>query len=190
MLGPLGQGTRHVHSKLWYTILGPGGWGYSATHLDLEPSAIWVTTNGLKRWVVSFWSPELRSFWLASTTDQELWLGPNSEVWKLCAGSEIWVNNGYRGDYCACSSSWSQPELLIYDADHNNHISGKENWIARSEWNRSMRNRGESDFVATIGDKIVETLLLNRVISKNKRIRTPPLSPPVKVGCLLFSIGI
>lgn len=28
---------------------------------------------------------------------------------------------------------WSQPELLIYDADHNNHISGKENWIA-CEW--------------------------------------------------------
>ena len=33
---------------------------------------------------------------------------------------------------------------------------------------------------ATIGDKVVETL--NRVISENKRIRTPPLSPPLKVG--------
>ena len=45
-----------------------------------------------------------------------------------------------------------------------------------------MRSRGESDFVATIGDKIVETLFLNRVISENKRIRTPPLSPSFKVG--------
>ena len=33
-----------------------------------------------------------------------------------------------------------------------------------------------------IGDKIVETLFLNKVISQNKRIRTPPLSPPFKVG--------
>ena len=36
--------------------------------------------------------------------------------------------------------------------------------------------------VATIGDKIVETLYLKRVTSENKRIRTPPLSPPFKVG--------
>ena len=36
--------------------------------------------------------------------------------------------------------------------------------------------------IATISDKIVETLYLNRVISENKRIRTPPLSPPFKVG--------
>ena len=35
---------------------------------------------------------------------------------------------------------------------------------------------------STIGDKIVETLYLNRVFSENKRIRTPPLSPPFKVG--------
>ena len=34
----------------------------------------------------------------------------------------------------------------------------------------------------TIGDKIVETLYLTRVTSENKRIRTPPLSPPFKVG--------
>ena len=34
----------------------------------------------------------------------------------------------------------------------------------------------------TIRDKTVETLFLNRIISKNKRIRTPPLSPPFKVG--------
>ena len=34
----------------------------------------------------------------------------------------------------------------------------------------------------TIGDKIVETLYLNRVVSENKGIRTPPLSPPLKVG--------
>ena len=33
-----------------------------------------------------------------------------------------------------------------------------------------------------IGDKIVETLYLTRVTSENKRIRTPPLSPPFKVG--------
>ena len=36
--------------------------------------------------------------------------------------------------------------------------------------------------IPTIGDKIVETLFFNRVISENKRIRTPPLSPPFKVG--------
>ena len=34
----------------------------------------------------------------------------------------------------------------------------------------------------TIGDKIVETLFLSRVISENKRIRTPSLSPPFNVG--------
>ena len=36
--------------------------------------------------------------------------------------------------------------------------------------------------IPTIGDKIVEILYLNRVISENKRIRTPPVSPPFKVG--------
>ena len=51
----------------------PGGWGYSATHPGLEPSAILVTTNGLKRWVVSFWSPELRSFWLAQQIESSGW---------------------------------------------------------------------------------------------------------------------
>ena len=35
---------------------------------------------------------------------------------------------------------------------------------------------------ATIGGKSVETLYLNGVTSDNKRIRTPPLSPPFKVG--------
>ena len=34
---------------------------------------------------------------------------------------------------------------------------------------------------STIGDKIVETLYLNRVTSENKRIPTPSLSPPFKV---------
>ena len=34
----------------------------------------------------------------------------------------------------------------------------------------------------TIRDKAVESLFLNRIISENKRIRTPPLSPPFKVG--------
>ena len=36
--------------------------------------------------------------------------------------------------------------------------------------------------VPSIGDKIVETLYLNRITSENKRIRTPPLSPPFRVG--------
>ena len=44
-------------------------------------------------------------------------------------------------------------------------------------------------FLATIGDKSVETLHLNRATSENKRIRTPPLSLHSKLGCLLFSIG-
>ena len=35
---------------------------------------------------------------------------------------------------------------------------------------------------STIGDKIVETLYSNGVTSENKRIHTPPLSPPFKVG--------
>ena len=35
--------------------------------------------------------------------------------------------------------------------------------------------------IPTISDKIVQTLFFNRVISENKRIRTPPLSPPFKV---------
>jgi len=34
----------------------------------------------------------------------------------------------------------------------------------------------------TIADKIVETLYSNRVTSENKRIHTPPLPPPFKVG--------
>ena len=36
--------------------------------------------------------------------------------------------------------------------------------------------------MATIGDKIVEIFFFNRVILENKRICTPPLSPPFKVG--------
>ena len=39
----------------------------------------------------------------------------------------------------------------------------------------------------TIGYKLVETLYLNRVTSANKRIRTPPLSPPFKVGVFVVS---
>ena len=46
----------------------------------------------------------------------------------------------------------------------------------------SAKSENFSRGQATIGDKIVETLFLNRVISENKRIRTPPLSPPFKVG--------
>ena len=34
----------------------------------------------------------------------------------------------------------------------------------------------------TIAEKIVETLYSNRVTPENKRIYTPPLSPPFKVG--------
>ena len=40
----------------------------------------------------------------------------------------------------------------------------------------------KTDATTKIGDKIVETLFLNRVISENKRIHTPLLSPPFKVG--------
>ena len=39
----------------------------------------------------------------------------------------------------------------------------------------------------TIGDNIVETLYSNRVTLENKRIRTPPLSPPFKVGVFVVS---
>ena len=38
-----------------------------------------------------------------------------------------------------------------------------------------------------MGDIIVETLYSNRVTSANKRIRTPPLSPPFKVGVFVVS---
>ena len=43
--------------------------------------------------------------------------------------------------------------------------------------------------IQTIGNKIVDTFYSNRVTSENKRIRTPPLSPSFKFGCLLFSIA-
>ena len=53
-------------------------------------------------------------------------------------------------------------------------------WIQKI---KSVRYSNYKKFAnATIGDKIVETLYLNRVFSENKRIRTPPLSPPFKVG--------
>ena len=49
------------------------------------------------------------------------------------------------------------------------------------QWHRNLvLCRGEMG--TTIGDKIVETLYLNRVTSESKRIRTPPLSPLFKVG--------
>ena len=35
---------------------------------------------------------------------------------------------------------------------------------------------------ANVGEKIVKTLFSNRVTSENKRIHTPPLSVPFKVG--------
>ena len=37
--------------------------------------------------------------------------------------------------------------------------------------------------------QIVETLYSNRVTSENKRIHTPPLSPPFKVGRFVISKG-
>ena len=40
--------------------------------------------------------------------------------------------------------------------------------------------------IQTIGDKVVETLYSSRVTLENKRIHTPPLSPPFKVG--VFSV--
>ena len=43
-------------------------------------------------------------------------------------------------------------------------------------------SRSLTEAESTIGDKIVETLYLSRVTSENKRIRTPPLSPPFKAG--------
>ena len=36
--------------------------------------------------------------------------------------------------------------------------------------------------IANVGEKIVKTLFSNRVTSENKRIHTPPLSAPFKVG--------
>ena len=59
--------------------------------------------------------------------------------------------------------------------------------LSRSRFSRLLADfrieRENNVYVqATIGDKIVETLYLNRVTSENKRIRTPPLSPPFKVG--------
>ena len=44
--------------------------------------------------------------------------------------------------------------------------------------------------LATIADKIAETLYSNRVTSEDKRISTPlPCPLHLKLGCLLFSIG-
>ena len=69
--------------------------------------------------------------------------------------------------------------------------------LVRSGVSRNMRRKSPSlitsikkctgpatyaEAIATIGDKIVETLYLNRAPSENKRIRTPPLSPLFKVG--------
>ena len=51
----------------------------------------------------------------------------------------------------------------------------------------ALPTKGGTKYELPIGDKIVETLFLNRVTSENKRIRTPPLSPPFKVGvCVVF----
>ena len=43
---------------------------------------------------------------------------------------------------------------------------------------------------STIGDKIVETLYSNRVTSENKRIHTPALSPPFKVGVFVVFLWV
>ena len=42
---------------------------------------------------------------------------------------------------------------------------------------------------STIGDRIVETLYSNRVISEDKRMHNPPPPLHTKLGCLLFSAG-
>ena len=52
-------------------------------------------------------------------------------------------------------------------------------FVGRDEIRASLKT---PEWEATIGDKIVETLYINRATSENKRIRTPPLSPPFKVG--------
>ena len=49
-----------------------------------------------------------------------------------------------------------------------------------TRWSRNLLTASLS-FNATIADKIVETYS-NRVTSENRRIHTPPLSPPFKVG--------
>ena len=48
--------------------------------------------------------------------------------------------------------------------------------------NLRARRQKMMENVPTIGDKIVETFFSNRMTSENKRICTPPLSPPFKVG--------
>lgn len=144
MLGPLGQGTTHVHSKLWYTILGPGGWGYSATHLGLEPSTIWVTTNGLKRWVVSFWSPELRSFWLAQQIESSGWAQTQksancaqAQKYELIMDTvETIVLAAHPGP---SQSSWSMMltiTITSLEKRIGSLVNGRLNLPARSEWNR------------------------------------------------------
>ena len=44
--------------------------------------------------------------------------------------------------------------------------------------------------IQTIGDKIVETLYLNRVISENKRIRTPEITQVTKMTWINGMSGI
>ena len=43
--------------------------------------------------------------------------------------------------------------------------------------------------VPAIGDKIVETVYPKTVTSENKRIHTPPLLPPFKVGVFVVFYG-
>ena len=48
--------------------------------------------------------------------------------------------------------------------------------------NLRARRRKAMENQPTIHNKIVETLYSNRITSENKRIHTPPLSPPFKGG--------
>ena len=58
-----------------------------------------------------------------------------------------------------------------------------------TRWSRNLLTASLS-FNTTISDKIVETYS-NRVTSENRRIHSPPLSPPFKVGvfCCFLKIG-
>ena len=40
--------------------------------------------------------------------------------------------------------------------------------------------------IQTIGDKTVETLYSNKITTENKRIYSPPLSPPFKLGMFVI----
>ena len=61
--------------------------------------------------------------------------------------------------------------------------SGKIKWL-RVKRRLRVFNAPLIISLSTIGEKIVENS--NRVTSENTRIRTPPLSPPFKVGLFVI----